>query len=89
MIDGSVVPMVPSVERRLKALRRLGSTLAPVARAAMPLWAMLVVAPLTALAGVLMACVVVLLTWVSTMLSMLFTLLPGGALHALLRWLAR
>jgi hypothetical protein len=36
-----------------------------------------------------MVCVVVLLTWVSTMLSMLFTLLPGGALHALLRWLGR
>jgi Zn-dependent protease with chaperone function len=89
MIDGSVVPMVPSVERRLKALRRMGSTLAPVARAAMPPWAMLVVAPLTALAGLLMVCVVVLLTWVSTMLSMLFTLLPGGALHALLRWLGR
>lgn len=91
MIDGSVLPMVPSVQRRLKALRRLGSTLAPVARAAMPLRAMppltmLVVAPLTVLAGVLMVCVVALLTWVSTML---FTPLPGGALHALLRGLAR
>ena len=78
--------MVPSVERRLKALRRMGSMLAPVARAAMPLWAMLVVAPVTALAGVLMTCVVVPLTWVS---SMLFTLPPGGAPHTLLRWLAR
>ena len=88
MIDGSVVPMLPSVERRMAALRRLGATIAPAARAPMPAWAIALTAPLAAIAAVLMATVVVLLVWVSVMLSMLFTLLPGGVLHALLRGLA-
>ena len=88
MIDGSVVPMLPSVERRMAALRRLGATIAPAARAPMPAWAIALTAPLAAIAAALMATVVVLLVWVSVMLSMLFTLLPGGVLHALLRGLA-
>lgn len=89
LLSSPVVPMLPSVDRRIRALRRLGASVVSkhAVRSTSPLvW--LLIGPLFALVAVLMATAVVLMAWVSVMLTVLFLLLPAGALHALLRWAA-
>ena len=88
MLQSPVVPMLPPVKKRIDALRALGATVVSRHEAkTMPVAMWLVVGPLAALVVVLMTTAVVLMAWVSVMLTFLFLLLPGGVLHALLRWL--
>lgn len=85
LFSGSVVPMFPSLERRLRALRKLGATVQ--LRARKPLdWRLIAFGvPLGTLLVVLVAILLVLLSYVSIPLSMLFTGIPFAVLHVLLR----
>ena len=85
LLSGSVVPMFPSLERRLRALRKLGANVQ--LRMRKPLdWRLIAVGvPLGALLVVLVAILLVLLSYVSIPLSMLFTGIPFAVLHVLLR----
>ena len=85
-LGASAVPMFPSVDRRLRALAKLGAHVSRPPRR-MPLPLVLILAALCAVAGVLIALVLYLLVILSTALTMLFTGLPFGILHLLLRWL--
>ena len=85
-LGASVVPMFPSLDRRLRALAKLGAHVSHPPRR-MPLPLVLILAALFAVVGVLIALVLYLLVILSTALTMLFTGLPFGVLHLLLRWL--
>jgi len=85
-LDASAVPMFPSVDRRLRALAKLGAHVSRPPRR-MPLPLVLVLAALSAVVGVLIALVLYLLVALSTALAMLFTGLPYAIIHLLLRWL--
>jgi hypothetical protein len=78
--------MFPSLDRRLRALAKLGAHVSHPPRR-MPLPLVLILAALFAVVGVLIALVLYLLVILSTALTMLFTGLPFGVLHLLLRWL--
>lgn len=83
---GMIVSVFPSVERRLAALVRMGASKQPVAvPTAAPLWAKLLVGGLLVVMAGLVAVLLPLLVMASTMLTMLFTLMPIAILHALLR----
>jgi hypothetical protein len=83
----------PSIAKRHSALERLGAT--PVVTERKSRWQVfgnvvslpvtILVAFLLALAGVLMCVAVVLLVWVSVAMTMLFTVMPAGLIHMLLR----
>lgn len=85
-LGASAVPMFPSVDRRLRALAKLGAHVSRPPRR-MPLPLVLILAALCAVVGVLIALVLYLLVILSMALTMLFTGLPFGILHLLLRWL--
>jgi Zn-dependent protease with chaperone function len=88
LLGGGAVPMFPALPRRLRALQKLGARVgeaAPVTQ--MPLHIKLIVAPLIAIVAVLFAILLPLLVWVSLALTMLFTALPVGILHLILRWI--
>ena len=86
LFGGAIVPIFPSPERRGKALVRLGAHTAPVTHgASMPLPLAVLMVVLLSIAGALMGVVAYLLVFVSTAISMLFTVLPAALLHALLR----
>ena len=88
LLSASFVPFFPAPERRLRALGQQGATVQTMRRAVPTLvWAIGV--PVGALLALLVGTLIYLLTIVSVMLSALFTMLPAGALHALLRWLSR
>jgi Zn-dependent protease with chaperone function len=87
VFGSSAVPMFPSVERRLRALGAMGAHITRAARAQMPLRAWLIIAPLLAIMAVLVAMLFPLLIWLSLALTMLFTGMPFGIIHVLLRWL--
>ncbi len=83
---GMIVSVFPSVERRLAALVRMGASKQPVAvPTAAPLWAKLLVGGLLVVMAGLVAVLLPLLVMASTMLTMLFTIMPIAILHALLR----
>ena len=88
LLGGSYVSVFPPLQRRVRALVRLGADpqrFAGPASGGMP-WPLKVLsAVLFTVIGSLMAVVVVLLIWISLALSGLFTLLPVALLHALLR----
>jgi Zn-dependent protease with chaperone function len=84
---GAMVPMFPSLDRRLAALRKLGATLTRAPKQPIPLKTLLIIVPLLSIAGVLMIVLLPLLAYVSAALSMLFTGLPVGIVHVLLRWI--
>jgi Zn-dependent protease with chaperone function len=92
-VDGpfgrSIVPIFPSVEKREKALVRMGAHVAPEPRKPMPVWAVVIIGGLLSFAGALMAVAVVMLTMVSAALSGMFTIIPAAILHLILRALAR
>lgn len=88
-----IVPIFPSLARRLAALARMGAT-QPLPEQPTPgftggRWPsgamMVLLAGLLALAASLMVALIPLLVMVSTMLTGLFTLFPAALLHALLR----
>ncbi len=86
----TIVSIFPAIERRLAALVRLGATVnLPSSKGslrAMPVWAVVLVSILGAIAGVLLLVLIPLLIIASSMLTMLFTLMPTMALHWLLRF---
>ncbi len=90
LLESDIVSIFPSNARRLKALGRLGASVAVAAPAqfAMPSPMAVLIGALVAAAGALMVPVVVLLVWLSIALSGLFTILPAALLHALLRGVA-
>lgn len=83
---GGMVPLFPSLDRRLAALQKLGATLKR-APEKIPLKTLLIIVPLFSVAGALMLILLPLLAYVSAALSMLFTGLPVGIVHVLLRWI--
>ena len=85
ILGGSIAPMAPTLDRRLRALGRMGAAVAPrPGRTMSPLaWCFLV--PVFSLVGILMCGVVFGLLYVSLALSGLFTWLPAVLLHALVR----
>jgi Zn-dependent protease with chaperone function len=87
---GMMVPMFPSLERRLTALQKLGSTVTFKREPRrLPLGATILIGVLSSIAGILGLVVLPLLAWVSVALSMLFLGMPVGVLHVLLRWLGQ
>jgi hypothetical protein len=86
-LGGTVVPMFPSLERRLRALQKLGATVQPPASIRQPLKTTVLIAVLYSIALALIGVLLPLLVMVSMMLSMLFLGLPVGILHVLLRWI--
>ena len=91
-VDGpfgrSIVPIFPSVEKREKALVRMGAHVVSEPRKPMPVWAVVIIGGLLSFAGALMAVAVVMLTMVSAALSGMFTIIPAAILHLILRALA-
>jgi hypothetical protein len=86
-LGGTAVPMFPSLERRLRALQKLGATLRPRETIRQPLKITVLIAVLYSIVLVLVGVLLPLLVMVSMMLSMLFLGLPVGILHVLLRWI--
>jgi Zn-dependent protease with chaperone function len=84
----ALVPIFPSEGRRVAALVRMGAHVALEPRSRVPWWLMLVFVLFLSILASLMGVVVYLLVIVSTALSGLFTVVPAGLLHLLLRWLA-
>jgi Zn-dependent protease with chaperone function len=82
----SIVPIFPSPEKRVAALRRMGAHVAMTPRPAMPKAIVAVFAVLLSIGAALMSIVAVLLVMVSTAISGLFTVFPAGLIHVLLRW---
>ena len=89
LLGGAVVSMFPALDRRLRALQKLGARIDTAQAAGMPLRIKLIVAPLFAVAAMLFAVLLPLLIWVSVALTMLFTGLPVGIIHLLLRSIGR
>ena len=84
---GMIVSVFPSVERRLAALVRMGASNQPlvVSPPVAPVWATLLVGSLLVVMAGLVAVLLPLLVMASTMLTMLFTIMPIAILHAVLR----
>lgn len=85
----SMVPIFPSIEKRVAALARMGAHVAPAVRRRMPWPVVAFFAVLFSVIAALMSVAVYLLVVVSAALSGLFTIVPAAFLHALLRWLGR
>jgi hypothetical protein len=79
------VPMYPAMDKRLKALGRMGATVSIQPRRAMPAWLQLLIAVAGVVIAALLCVVVYLLVMVSIALSGLFTFVPAIILHAILR----
>ncbi|WML89474.1 M48 family metalloprotease [Thiothrix lacustris] len=84
---GMIISVFPAVERRLAALVRMGASHQPMATpsSVSPLWIRLLVGGLLVVMAGLVAVLLPLLVIASTMLTMLFTIMPIAILHALLR----
>jgi Zn-dependent protease with chaperone function len=87
VFGSTAVPMFPSIDRRLRALATLGAHITQAARPKMPVRLWLIIGPLLALLAVLVAMLFPLLIWLSLALTMLFSGIPFGIVHVLLRWL--
>jgi Zn-dependent protease with chaperone function len=87
VFGSSAVPMFPSIERRLRALGTMGAHINQPARPKMPLKLWLIAGPLLAVLVVLVAMLFPLLIWLSLALTALFSGLPFGIVHVILRWL--
>ncbi len=85
LLAGSIVPMFPSVERRLGALRRMGAHVTLAKRRPLDWRVFIFLPPLVTLVALLLTVVLVLLCYVSIPLSALFTGIPFAVLHLLLR----
>lgn len=87
LMEGPVVPLLPSLDRRLRALARMGAHVTREQHRIPPV-AILFFAPLLAIIGLLAGSAAYLLIILSVALSMLFLGLPVSVLHLLLRWVA-
>jgi Zn-dependent protease with chaperone function len=85
----SAVPIFPSMERRGRALVRMGAHITQQPRTRMPWWLTLILGGLGAMVGGLLCLVIYLLVILSAALSGMFTIMPAAVLHLLLRWIAR
>ena len=85
----SMVPIFPSVEKRVAALAKMGAHVAPGQGSHVPWPLALVFGLFIAVIAALMGVVVYLLVLVSAALSGMFTVMPALILHALLRWVGR
>jgi Zn-dependent protease with chaperone function len=86
-LGGTAVPMFPSLERRLRALHKLGATPRRPTSRRQPLKVTVLITFLYSVVLMLVCALLPLLVLLSTMLSMLFLGLPVSILHVLLRWL--
>jgi Zn-dependent protease with chaperone function len=86
LLESPVVPMLPSLDRRLRGLASMGAHVTREQRH-MPLVAILIFTPLIAVMGLLAGGAAYLLILVSVALSALFLGLPVSILHLLLRWM--
>jgi Zn-dependent protease with chaperone function len=86
LFGGSAIAMFPSVDRRLRALGSMGAHVARPRRQ-MPFMLLLIIVPLVAILGVLVAIMLPLLIWLSLAATALFSGVPFAILHALLRWM--
>ena len=84
LLGGGVVPMFPSLQRRLRSLGKLGAHVTGTTRQ-IPLKAMVIIVPLLTIVGVLFAIMLPLMIWLSLALTMLFTGIPLGFIHLILR----
>jgi Zn-dependent protease with chaperone function len=87
VFGSNAAPMFPSIDRRLRALGALGAHITEAARPKLPVRLWFIIGPLLAVLAVLVAILFPLLIWLSLALTMLFSGIPFGILHALLRWL--
>ena len=85
LLSGSTVPMYPDMNKRLKALARMGATVNLSPPRPTPFWVQLLIAGLVLVIGSLLCVVIYLLVVLSIALSGLFTLLPTVLLHVILR----
>jgi Zn-dependent protease with chaperone function len=85
----SMVPIFPSTGKRVAALGRMGAHVPLEPKRHVPWPAALVLALLASVLATLMGVVVYLLVVVSAALSGLFTVVPAGLLHVLLRAIGR
>jgi Zn-dependent protease with chaperone function len=88
LLGRSILGIFPSPARRHRALVRLGAAERDVAgrRMHVPWWGIALLAALGAVVVALLAVAIVMLIWVSAMISMVFTIFPTALLHALLRF---
>jgi Zn-dependent protease with chaperone function len=85
MLGGTVVPMFPSLERRLRELRKMGASVMPPPRRPIDWRVFAFGVPLLTLLVVLVVILIVLLSYVSIPMSALFTGVPFALVHLLLR----
>lgn len=85
-MTGSFVPMLPSADQRLRALRKLGATLTRETQR-LPLEKRILVGALLGVVGVLTIVLLPLLVYVSVALSALLLGIPLSLVHLLLRWI--
>lgn len=85
LLSGSSVPMYPTLDKRLKALARMGATVVLSPPRQFPLWLQLLFAAAGFVCAALLGVAIYLLVMVSIALSGLFTFLPAMILHAILR----
>jgi Zn-dependent protease with chaperone function len=85
LLSGSAVPMAPSYDRRLRALRKMGASIAEPVRGPKNVLIWLLASPLFALVIGLLCVAMFLLIYVSIALSGLFTWFPVVLVHAILR----
>lgn len=84
-LGGSLVPIFPSLQRREAALARMGAHVTLPARTRLPWLLVVILGVIVSIVTVLMALVVYLLVILSAALSGLFTIMPAGILHVVLR----
>jgi Zn-dependent protease with chaperone function len=87
LMGTSMVPPFPSIDRRLRALAKMGATIRSTPQKKIPPTILAIGIPLGALVLVLVGVCLYLLVFVSMALSMLFLGLPFSIVHLLLRWL--
>jgi hypothetical protein len=85
LLSGSSVPMYPALDKRLKALGRMGATIVLSPPRQLPLWMQLLFAIAGVVCAALLSVAIYLLVMVSIALSGLFTFMPAMILHAILR----
>lgn len=85
LLSGSSVPMYPAMDKRLKALGRLGASIVLTPPREVPLWMQILFTVAGVACAALLGVAVYLLVPVSIALSGLFTFLPAMILHAVLR----
>jgi hypothetical protein len=85
LLSGSSVPMYPTLDKRLKALARMGATITLTPPHVSPLWLQILFAAGGLLCALLLTVAIYLLVLISVALSGLFTLMPAMILHAILR----